>query len=186
MRHSINLLVLILTGALVSFSALGQSEDNELRTTKHVLGPVTIGYGQHLKVCMTDVAGLTGAADRNSRRDDSSLVHTQIMLFDSQDTTKPLADVDGNDFLIWQRGYGMCVNVAVGDVNGDGLSIGGEPRSIIGILVSITEGTTVFQPMATGQLIAPNSTSGVALLLPAIQAAVEGPEPTPPPPPPQN
>ena len=152
MRHSIKVLLLTLTGVLLSFTAQGQSEDNELITSKYVLGPATIANDQQLKICMTDVAGLTGATKRSTRSDESTQIHTQIKIFDSRDTTKPLAAVDGNDFLIWQRQYGTCVNVAVGDVNGDGIDQIGEPHAIIAILISIREGDAPFQLVASAQV----------------------------------
>lgn len=168
MRHTISLLVFVLTGALVSVSALGQEDASELKTTKHILGPMTIGHDQTLKICMTDVAGITGAADKSTSADESSLIHTKILFFDSNDTTKALGDVDGRDFLVWQRQLGACVKfdpgflggvyVAAGDVNGDGLYMRGEPRSIIAILIGITEGPDEFQPVITGQLFSENDT----------------------------
>ncbi len=191
MRRSSKLLSLFLTGTLALMfcwagSALAQSEDSELRTTKHILGPVTIGSELGLKICMSDVAGIAGAAEK-SRGEDRSRVQTKIVLFDSKNPTKPLADVDGDDFLVWQRGYGACVNVgtkyingvyvAAGDFDGDRHSLnirdGLSNTAIIAVLVSITEGSSVFQPIATGQLINPQNTSEVGLLLPAVQAARE-------------
>lgn len=172
MKNLLTAITLIVTSAILSVSAQAQSEEFELKTTNHILGPLDIANDQELKICMTDIADLSGATSK-SLGDEKSLIQTQVIIFSSQDTSRPIAKLDGKDLLVWKRQTGTCTTVAGYNINRASLGIYGQTNSIIAVIESVTEGASVFQPIVTGQLKNPDSTSAVALLLPAVQAARE-------------
>lgn len=163
MRRLTPLLTLTLSSLFFSFASHAQ-EDSTTRTTQFILGPVAIGYDEHVKVCMTDTSRVPGIRQKVSSREAQNELIGQVAIFDSAGASS----IDSEDYsaIVFNGGWGNCANVDGRDVGRDGLS-----RSVIIVLTTTVDAEATFNPIVSGQLIAPNNTSGVALLLPAVQAA---------------
>lgn len=166
------------TGASNGALARDDASHDRFQSFVSVIGPVDIGVDNQFKLCATDVSVVTRLGARgaekyrsrhpyNGRFEPEKVVwsSTRVEVFDSTDTTRPLP-VRVDD-LVFASGKGACTTIHGYEIGADGLS-----RSVIILLTTLTEARAVFDPLATGQLAAPN-TSPVGLLVPAVQSARE-------------
>ncbi len=158
----------------LSFVALSAEAERPIRAkkiteTRSILGPVTVGLDETLKICTTDVSVF--AAPRPGRSEgrsvdrgvavQSSWSSTGVAVYDSRDTSVPLS-LDIPD-VIFPRGEGGCFEVA-------GRDIGSAAGSIIVVLRTLATAQAGFEPITTGELRAPGDRA-VALLVPIVQSA---------------
>lgn len=174
--------------ALLSMAVVGlvSAEDrqgpNRFQSFVSVIGPVNVHPEQTLKLCSTDVSLYTrpeaGKAEKswsehypNGRGNTGRVVwsSTRVDVFDSTDTLRALPVVTSD--LIFPTGKGSCLDVAGHEVSRDGI-----PRTVVIVLTTLTEAQASFDPVASGQLIDPNTTSAIGLLVPAV---IKIPEPLP-------
>ena len=151
----------VLTGPGNSALARDDIDNNRFQSFVSVIGPVSVGPDQKLKLCSTDISLVTHSASRNGGQRWSMRYHngrsnntpvvwssTRIEVFDSIDTASPLPL--SIDDIVFPSGKGACINVPGYDMTADGLS-----RSIVIVLTTLTEARAVFDPVVTAQLIAP-------------------------------
>ena len=180
MRLLIVFIGFILTGACNSVFANDYNRQSQFQSFLSVLGPVSVGHDQNLKVCSTDISVITklGVKDeekflskRNhkSRNNTNRVVwsSTRVEVFDSADTTRPLQM--SIDDIIFSSGKGGCTSIPGYNISVEGLS-----RSVVIVLTTVTEAKAAFNPLVSGELRAPGNTSAASLLLPAVQSVRGG------------
>ena len=162
--------------------AMAEDENGQLRFQSFVsiLGPVNVSPELTLKLCSTDVSLFTrtesGAVEKRwskrfhdgrSSTDRVVWSSTRIEIFDSTDTMHalPVATED----LIFPTGKGACTEVVGYDLSTNGIS-----RTVVIVLTTLTEARAIFDPLVSGQLIAPNTTSQISLITPAVQTPETG------------
>ena len=153
-----------IAAVMLTTAALANAQTTEIKRTQMVFAPVSVGYYDEIKFCIGDASVFSESITDGTSNTIMALA--DISVYDSTDTTKALPIK--LDPMRLSRGKGECTSISGRDLN-PGVAL----RSNIFILNLYMESTTVYEPLASGQLISPNSTSGVALLIPIVQAARE-------------
>ncbi len=170
------LMGLLLAGAGQEAFARDDGKANRFQSFVSVLGPVSVSPDQTLKVCSTDISVVTNLGDdrrRSKRRHDHRIKKartvwssSRLEVFDSLDTHRPLPL--RFDDIVFSSGKGSCTEIPGYEIASDGLQ-----RSVVIVLTTLTGARAVFDPLVTGQLTAPGTTSAIGLLLPAVQKVRE-------------
>ena len=154
--------------------ARDDGDNKRFQSAINILGPITIGAEETLRLCLSDVSRLTASIDgkrenrwskpRRKSPDRVDWSSTRIEIFDSRNTEQPLPQ--RVEDLVVANGKGACV-----DLRGYEMIADDSGRSVLIVLTTLTEARAVFEPLVSGQLAAPNNDSRVGLLVPAVQSA---------------
>ncbi len=171
MRILSSITAFFLTTVFMNCFAQDITQPARFKSVQSIFGPIQIDPDQSLKICATDISVIIklvapdgeGALSRHTYPDQVVWSSTDVKIYDSTDTSRPLP-IDIGD-IIFSSGKGECFSFRGRDVGTDDAS-----RSIMVALTTLTEAKAAFDPLVTGQLIAPNNTSGVGLIIPAVQS----------------
>jgi hypothetical protein len=165
MRHLLTLATLITSSMLLTVSVYAGEGVAELKSAKYFLGPVTVGYDERLKICTTDTSSMDGSVRGAQYPESDIALITHITVFDSVKGGQ--IDIGDYSEIVFSGSRGICTTIEGRHIT-DGTS-----NTVFFAVTATTESAVAFNPLVSGQLIAPNNTSGISLLIPAVQAARE-------------